>query len=247
LKKILFILTLFLILVDPLFAQEKPQTIQPFYPTYWIFGAQDCTYQVSFKYVLCYPFVEGLSFAYTQKSLWYIYDKSSPFKESNYNPQVFYEKEKPIKYFDFYRIGGYYHCSNGRDGVDNRSINKSYLEAQISSDIGQYLNIGIREQYSYYYGLAPQNHDYDHVKGLFESEIFVKIKSRHNYTDHERLYFKGEFTHHCYWWEMGLSGRILTTKFQPHFYIQWYKGYGQFLLTYKQNSNDIRAGLIFEM
>lgn len=243
-KKLL--LLLLLLIPYNLFA-EKPQTIQPFEPIYWIFGKNDCTYQVSFKYVLYYPFIEGLTFAYTQRSLWYIYDRSSPFKESNYNPQIFYEKESPFKNFDFYRIGGYYHCSNGRDGEDNRSIDKGYLEVQISYDIGKYLNIGFREKFSYYYRLAPENHDYDHVKGLFETEIFAKIKSRHDYTDHERLYFKGEFTHHYYWYEIGLSGRILTTKFQPHFYIQYYHGYGQFLLTYKQKSNDIRGGLIFEI
>ncbi len=51
--------------------------------------------QVKFQFSFKYDFWPSTShhtvyLAYTQKSLWDLYDKSSPFRESNYAPEIFY-------------------------------------------------------------------------------------------------------------------------------------------------------------
>jgi len=220
------------------------ETIQPYQPTYLIAGDKEnqVKYQISFKYGLWYPYNSGLFLSYTQLAKWNLYDKSSPFRETNYNPSVFWEKGNVWK-FDFLRIIPYEHKSNGRDGEESRSIDRGFLEAQAS--IGEKLNLGIREKVGYFYAVSNKNKDIKRYIGNFETELFAQIKSQHGYLGHEKLSFAGEWTNKFYWYKIELSFRIFTTKIRPHVYVQYYNGYGEFLLNYNKKSNALRAGLIF--
>jgi phospholipase A1/A2 len=243
-KKLLLIL--FLIYPFLLFAVD---TLQSFHSIYFIAGdkTDQMKYQVSFRYALWFPYETGLYLGYTQLSKWNIYDRSSPFKETNYNPSIFYENIPNFEWFDFYRIGFYEHKSNGRDGAVSRSMDKGYGEIQFSH--GRHFNYGIREKVSYYYSVSNKNADIDHYLGFFETEAFLQYFSPHTYIDHERLYIKGEWMHNRlnsrYWFEAGLSFRILTGKIQPNLYIQYYRGYAEFLEDYNKKTNALRAGFIF--
>jgi phospholipase A1 len=113
--------------------------IEPHKPSYFIyaFGTPDGTYkntqdlkfQFSVKQLLCWK----IYFAYTQRSVWNYFDESSPFRESNYNPEVFVDLKKqefitlPVDYMDLGLIG-VEHESNGLGGVNSRSWNKVYWE-----------------------------------------------------------------------------------------------------------------------
>lgn len=221
--------------------------IKPFYPTYIITGDKEnqTKFQTSFRYNLIYPYESGIGLACNILAHWNVYDKSSPFKELNYNPMIFIERTNDLKYLDFYRIIPYSHFSNGLDGEASRSIESGAVEMQLSHTIG-YLNFGIRERFTCFYKLARQNLDYKRYRGNFETEVFAKIKSRLGFLSHEKIYFKGEFTKRYYWLETGLSSRIITTKFRPHIYIQYFQGYSEFLLNYNQKTQAIRGGFIFE-
>lgn len=243
-RKLLFIF-IFLLSSMSLFAVE---TIQSHNPIYFITGNNDnqAKYQVSFKYSLWYN--SGAYLSYTQLSKWNIYDQSSPFKETNYNPGIFWEKENLWK-LDLLRIIPYEHKSNGRDGQESRSIDRYFIEVQYS--IGDKFNLGIREKVGAYYKVSNKNKDIDHYLGYFQTELFFQIKSKHEFFDHEKIYIKGEWMHNRlntkYWFETGLSFRIITAYIQPNFYIQYYKGYGEFLLDYNKKTNALRAGLIFNI
>ena len=56
----------------------------------------EAVFQISAKHEI---FGTGLYFAYTQISFWQAYDKdnSAPFRETNYNPELFY-RFKPLSY-----------------------------------------------------------------------------------------------------------------------------------------------------
>ncbi|HVT37264.1 MAG TPA: phospholipase A [Nevskiaceae bacterium] len=72
----------------------------------------------------------NLYFGYTQKSFWQMYNKheSSPFRESNYNPEVFYRfTPDPVRYNHFGADFGLEHESNGRDVPYSRSWNRLYF------------------------------------------------------------------------------------------------------------------------
>ena len=238
-KKLLLLCLLFIPL--KLFSLDA---IKPYHPTYFIAGdkVDQVKYQVSFKYGLWYPYESGLYLSYTQISKWDLYEHSSPFRESNYNPSIFWEKEKVWK-FDFLRAIPYEHKSNGLGGKDSRSTDRFFGEVQISH--GEVFNFGIREKIGGFYAVSRHNSDIKRYTGHFETELFAQIKDKHGYFGHEKLYMKGEWTRKYYWYEIGFTFRIFTSKLSPHIYVQYYQGYNEFLIDYNKKTQAIRAGFIF--
>lgn len=244
-KKLILICLMLLISVS-LFA-EVQNRLQSYEPIYIIAGDKEdqVKFQVSFKYCLLYPFDSGLYIGYTQLSKWDLYDRSSPFRETNYNPNIFWEKNN-LWCLDFLRIIPYEHKSNGLAGEDSRGIDRYFVESQIS--YGKKFNIGIKEKAGGYYAYSHKPKDEYSVKrylGYFKTTLFAQIKDSHSFIGHERISITGEWTKRFYWYQAELSFRILTTKFSPHVYIQYYRGYAEFLINYYEKSDALRAGLTF--
>jgi phospholipase A1 len=222
--------------------------IQPHHPIYFTSGDKEnqVKYEISFKCGLWYPFDSGLFLAYRQLAKWDIYDRSSPFKEIDHNPSIFWEKEN-LLCSDFIRLIPYSHQSNGRDGQESRSMDRYFIEAQYS--IGDKFNLGIREKAGAYYAISNKNKDIDHYIGYFETELFFQIRSKYGFLEHERLYAKGEWVHNRlntkYWFECGLTIRLFTARIQPDLYVQFYNGYAEFMEDYNKKTNALRAGFIF--
>ncbi len=82
-------------------------------------------YQFSFKVTPFKTAHSGLSFAYTQKAFWQIFDpsKSSPFREINHNPEVFWRMGGDNLFGDI----GFEHESNGEEDPKSRSWDRIYL------------------------------------------------------------------------------------------------------------------------
>lgn len=224
---------------------EPLNDIQSHRPIYIIAGDKEnqVKYEVSFKYALWYPFETGLFLSYTQLAKWNVYDRSSPFKEVNYSPSIFWEIENINNYLNFIRIIPYEHKSNGKAGLDNRSTDRYFIETE--AGIGNYARFGIREKAGGFYSVANKNKDIKRYIGFFETELFLQLFSRQGFIGHERIYVKGEWTHRFYWLEAGLSFRIFTSMLQPDFYIQYFRGYGEFLIDYNKKTESFRAGFIF--
>lgn len=78
-----------------------------------------------------FGFNETINLGYTHTSWWQVYDESSPFRETNYKPEVFvtvpYGKSNKtsLKGFKF----GFLHESNGQKEEKSRSWNRLYLES----------------------------------------------------------------------------------------------------------------------
>lgn len=89
----------------------------------------EVVFQLSFKARL---FGGPLYFGYTQRSYWQAYDKdnSSPFRETNYNPEVFARFQPGDWWSNQWGIDlGIEHESNGREVPDSRSWNRLYTMA----------------------------------------------------------------------------------------------------------------------
>lgn len=92
------------------------------------------------------PFNSFLYITYTQRSFWNIYEASSPFRDSNYNPGIgvgrYVIRDNKLK-------GGIMasleHESNGRDGLDSRSWNfvnlsaKYFYNMRLSAKVQMYI------------------------------------------------------------------------------------------------------------
>jgi phospholipase A1/A2 len=231
------------VLAKKVFAIEA---ISQYKPTYIIAGNKESQvkYQVSLKYALVYPYNSGVYFSYTQLSKWDVYDQSSPFRESNYNPSIFWEKQN-FWYFDGVRIAPYSHVSNGRDGSASRSIETGFAQARMS--YGRRVNIGIDETLTWFYAVSNKNADYRRYKGNFRTELFLQLKGNGKYLDQEKIYIAGEWTHKYGWVEAGLTVRLLTAYVRPKIYVQYFYGTAEFLENYKDRTNALRAGIIFDL
>ncbi len=96
----------------------------------------EAEFQISLKKPLSFNLFglnEIIAFAYTQKVWWQIYAPSSPFRETNYEPEIFITIPTPI-YIDKksnlkgIRLG-FVHESNGRAGLQSRSWNRLYISS----------------------------------------------------------------------------------------------------------------------
>src|SRR6185295_14449257 len=79
------------------------------------------------------PHLNNLNVGYTQRSLWDVQAPSSPFFDTSYMPELFWESLVPAESINGggahwlgYHAGGQ-HESNGRDGPESRSINLAYV------------------------------------------------------------------------------------------------------------------------
>lgn len=222
---------------------------------YFLFGDKknQVTFKVSAKYEIFYPSKLDLFLGYTQKSLWHLYDQSSPFYETNYNPEGFllFENKNNIfndadfGFVDYIQLSPISHLSNGRDGVDSRSTNMYYGEIQLS--YGTKYNIGTNIKVNGYYDIAEENEDYNDYKKYYEAIVFFKVRSKNvQYLDKETLQVRFSGTP----WGKGFyevtgSFRVVTSVFQPRFYIQYFDGYNEFMIDYNKKSRVVRAGLAF--
>lgn len=95
----------------------------------------EAKFQISIKMPMHLPdrteSIEGLYFGFTAMSLWQVYNSeiSKPFRETNYEPELFYTFETKLKILG-YRFNmaqiGINHQSNGQNQLRSRSWNRLY-------------------------------------------------------------------------------------------------------------------------
>jgi phospholipase A1 len=197
-------------------------------------------FQLSFKVLLWEKIFWGngdLFFGYTQLSFWQLYDKdlSSPFRETNYEPEVFFKFDT-----DFNVLGlrnrliafGFNHESNGRGGELSRSWNRVF-----AADRGNFF-IALKPWYR-----IPEDDDDDDnpniEKYMGYGELFggYQLKGqvfsfmlRNNLRQNNR----GAV-------ELGWSYPIMTNL---RLYAQYFNGYGESLVDYDHSVNRIGIGVM---
>jgi outer membrane phospholipase A len=226
-------------------------------PIYYIYGleAPAAKFQFSFKYRLTgeaaqssssVPALRGLYFAYTQRSLWDVDAKSSPFYDTSYMPELFYEWLAPGERgpdAGFHWLGlqtGYQHESNGKADADSRSMNTLY--ARLSFVIGP-LNgwHAIISPKVYYYldasdKLATYRGDGDLTVALARNDAAqLSVTTRAG-----SVKGKGSV-------QVDLTQPINIPWINLHAYahLQYFDGYGESLLNYDQRSSVWRLGVAF--
>jgi len=119
-------------------------------PMYFVLGASnglDARFQLSFKYrifdetsypVRTIPALGKLYFAYTQTSLWDLAGDSKPFRDTSFRPSLFWQGQLEAAsrhpWAPDYLRAGLEHESNGKDGLNSRSMNTLFLQPVWRSD-----------------------------------------------------------------------------------------------------------------
>jgi phospholipase A1 len=200
-------------------------------------------FQFSFKVLLWEKMFWGngdLFFGYTQLSFWQLYDKdmSSPFRETNYEPEVFFKFDTDFNVLGFRNrliTIGFNHESNGRGQELSRSWNRVF--GVFAADRGN-LFIALKPWYR-----IPEDDDDDDnpniEKYMGYGELFgaYRLKGhifsfmlRNNLRQNNR----GAV-------ELGWSYPILTNL---RLYAQYFNGYGESLADYDHSVNRIGIGVM---
>lgn len=204
-------------------------------------------FQLSFEKPLTYNIFgldETLSFAYTQKSYWQTSKESAPFRESNYQPEVFltfpYKKENSS--LKAYKIS-LLHESNGQDGEKSRSWNRLYLESFF-----QFSNLFVIPRVWYRIPEQERNDDNKDIQkylGYGDLTLFFpykkhtfELKLRNNLRLSEDNKGAVEFN-----WTFPLPSFLnLPNSFG---YFQVFSGYADSLIDYDEDINKIGIGIAF--
>lgn len=195
-------------------------------------------FQISFKkrlYENIFGLHDKLYVAYTQTSWWQTSAPSSPFRETNYEPEIFldipYESDQSV--LKSYRVG-FVHQSNGRL-LTSKSWNRAYL-----SGIFQYSGIFFEPKVWYrfkehqkvdendfsgddnpdilhYLGYGEINITYPYKKQLFSSKVRKKSI------------------------QLDWSFPIFGLK-DVYGYLQYFNGYGESLVDYNEKVEKVGLG-----
>lgn len=202
----------------------------------------ETTFQISFKkniFTDIFGFNEKIGFAYSQRNWWQTTEDSSPFRETNYLPEVYVQvpynnPNSSLKGTQF----GFLHESNGQgnEAGRSRSWNRLYLEGYF-----QYKDAYIvpRVWYRIYENRNhDDNHDIQNYLGYGDLSLFipynqhlVKILVRNNLNfNHNHGAFQIDWTYPL--GDTGLFG-----------YVQYFNGYGESLIDYNKKTNRIGFGI----
>jgi phospholipase A1 len=181
-----------------------------------------------------------LWFGYTQQNQWQVYnsDISSPFRETNYEPEVFVTL--PVHYDLLGLTGrfvnlGFVHQSNGQTANLSRSWNRVY--AQFGFEYGNRFNLLFKPWHRIEEDAADDdNPDITDYMGDFELVASYRT-GRHTFTALGRSGFEFERGFLQLDWSYALYQSLRT-------YVQATTGYGESLIDYNHDQNTIGFGIM---
>ncbi len=203
-------------------------------------------FQISVEKPISYDFFglnETISGAYTQKSFWQTSKESSPFRETNYKPEVFvmfpYTNSETLKAIKVSVL----HESNGRNNEFSRSWNRIYAQGffQLSNlfispkvwyRIPEKSNDDDNPDIEDYYGYGDLTLLYAYKKHTFELNLRNNLKFSENN--------KGAVDFN---WAFPLPS-FLSTK-NSYGMLNIFSGYGNNLIDYNEEVNKIGLGIAF--
>lgn len=202
----------------------------------------DVKYQISFRQRLSssyLPFNTFMFISYTQKSFWNIYKKSSPFRDTNFNPGIGFGRY--LISDDNNYMGSVFlqleHESNGKDSLNSRSWDfvslsgKYYFNDRLFFRAKAWLPLVLL--------MDNTNTDLLTYKGYGNLSIDYR-------THNERWWFNATITprHNFITMNTNLSAAFrVSEKFNQYLFFELYNGRGDSLLDYKKHDLKLRVGM----
>lgn len=212
-------------------------------------------FQFSFKYQLLKErdpenekWYNNLYFGYTQKSIWSIQKLSSPFKENNYSPELFYIFSNPnINFMPYMIFGIAKHESNGEAGTTSRGWNLTYLEPFFP--IGNHLVISTKIWAPLFF--LGNNRTASDNPDIFRYLGYGEIGAKYRIDGNTQL--SSSFRQGDRIGRYGVEGQLdldLATfqllkndYFQPTVFVQVWNGFGETLKTYNSRTTNVIVGI----
>ena len=217
----------------------------------WHGAEAEVVFQLSIKQQM---FINNLFFGYTQKSFWQAYNRevSAPFRETNYNPEVFYRwlpGDDMFRRWHLERWGfdaGFEHESNGQVVPLSRSVNKLYFAPFRLGNDGRslwYLKAWYRlpeeRKDDPLEPIGDDNPDYDDFLG------WSQLEYRHEFGNRWLLHAmaRGNLATGKGAGELQLSVPVENRAFFWVFSL--FSGYGESLIDYDYGTTRVGIGLAF--
>ncbi|MDE6336081.1 MAG: phospholipase A [Muribaculaceae bacterium] len=203
----------------------------------------DVKFQLSFMFRLTeatLPWNSYLFLMYTQKTFWNVFQESLPMRDINFNPGIGWAKP----FFSKDRYMGKLtllleHESNGRDGDASRSWNKISLCG--STIIDEWLMVHAKFWIPIIDGGG--NKDILRYCGIYQGGLMVTTPNKEWSWGLTWVKRQGWNLNMNTIWEV--SWRV-SDKMNLNLYAQYYNGYGENLIDYKQFHSRLRVGLVFK-
>lgn len=226
-------------------------------PFYFIAGPEvpNARFQVSLRYQLANkegwlaqkaPLVKGVNFAYTQTSLWDLTSPSAPFFDTSYKPELLYlvQKVDGGRWGDGFALdlqGGVQHESNGKGGLDSRSLNIAYFRPTVTLGHEDGFQLSLSPRAWVYVGDLRDNPDLTDYRGYADLRATVGWKRGVQLATTGRIGDDGgrgslqlDLTYPMM--------NILAGSLSLYLHAQYFTGYGESLLQYNQRSDSFRVG-----
>ncbi len=226
-------------------------------PIYGVYGPgtdSDARIQIGFKYQLFgeagevgqgVPWVNGIHFGFSQRIFWDLGKKSSPFRNVEYLPELFYLlPSRPVG--GGILLGGQAglrHESNGRGGLDSRSLNTVYLQPIATTSLGAY-TVSVGPRVWAYVGSLEDNPRIKRYRG--NTGLLAEIGKPDSWrlTTTTRFNFgsgKGSFDAEASY----PLNRLIDTSLNLYVFGQGFVGYGENLFDYDRRATRLRIGVGF--
>ena len=204
----------------------------------------ELTYQISFKMKMIEQLLStpiDLWFGYTQQSYWQAYNRaaSSPFRETNYQPELMLTTPLAIKLpgLDIrYAAVGAVHQSNGQTSTLSRSWNRVYAEVGAEhGDLALALRIWKRLD-----NARSNNDNVDIVDYMGHGDL----RATYRFNGHElsvtgRRNFQKRHGSLQFGWAFPMTANLKG-------YLQAFSGYGQSLIDYNYSQKSLGAGFLID-
>lgn len=201
-------------------------------------------FQISFRVPVWQNIADlplSLNVAYTQISLWQAYNtkNSSPFRETNYEPEVFFswqqDRELSLGWTFKMASAGFSHQSNGRTDPISRSWNRLNANFIFEKDN---LVIGLNTWYRFEESASKDNNPdlldyYGHSDARLVYKLnnhTISVMSRNNI---ESGFSKGALEAS---WSFPIHNKV-------HGYLKLFSGYGNSMIEYDRYTNTIGIGI----
>lgn len=201
----------------------------------------DVKFQISFQQRLTrsvLPFHTYLYLFYSQKAIWHVFRNSLPFHDLNFNPGIGLSKHIILKN----KLVGkatlmIEHESNGKDGTASRSWNKISLAAEA------YIAPQLMAHAKYWIPIVDGKYNRDILKysGIYQAG-FQAISDDNKWVLDMTLVKRSG-------WNFNFNtivqlGYRINHNSNQFIMLQYYNGYGECMMDYKQYHSRIRFGLL---
>ena len=231
--------------VEEAFGVDEKSTFTPHQLNYGVLGEDDALMQISFKYRLGRDWNWYLAFTSVVK--WDIWEDSSPYRDINFKPEVFYRFTPAIE--NLVSVdAGYWHESNGQDGEESRSWDQLFVRFNTLFEINS-ITLAWETRLYGELNTGDFNEDIGEYLGGWDTAFyFINILPFDTFNTSLEFYlWSGDngvpFDHGQF--RTGIIFQWKNAVFQPSLYVQYFNGYGEVMAGYDERSEGLRVGIAF--